>query len=228
MTAVEALEIIAIQESAVTDDLDHVEIYTLGGLVTLLWHGRGRSERTVVLVGGAMGGLLGPADGLFADLGQELLAHDISTVRVSYRRPNDLDACVHDVVAITELAVRGGTERVVLGGHSFGGAVAVRSGVALGDYVAGVVTFATQSAGCEIADQLPPTPLRLYHGDRDELLPLAASELVAALGEGELTVLADTGHLLAEAGDRLRGQVEPWIVDRLERGPAGETDGRIV
>ena len=34
-------------------------------------------------------------------------------------------------------------------GHSFGGAVAVAVGVGLPEHIAGVVTFATQSAGCE-------------------------------------------------------------------------------
>jgi hypothetical protein len=216
-TALESLGILAIQEHAITDDLDHVEIYTLHGLLTLLWHGRGRSDRLAVLMGGAMGGLLGPASGLYADLGHELLADDIATVRLSYRQPNDLDRCVHDAVAVTELAVRGGAERCVLGGHSFGGAVAVRAGIALDDYAAGVVTFATQSAGCEVADQLPPTPLRLYHGDRDELLPIESSEVVAALGQGELVRLEGTGHLLAEAGERLRAEVGPWISELLLR-----------
>ena len=35
----------------------------------------------------------------------------------------------------------------------------------------GVVTFATQSAGCEAAGALAGRPLLLFHGDRDELLP---------------------------------------------------------
>lgn len=214
-TALEALDVIAVQESPVTDDLDHVEMYTLSGLLTLLWHGRGRSDQVVIMVGGAMGGLLGPADGLYPDLAAQLLADDVATVRVGYRSPNDLDRCVHDVVAVTELAVRGGAERCVLVGHSFGGAVAVRAGIALGPYVAGVVTLSTQSAGCEPADQLRPTPFILYHGDGDELLPVAASEVVAELGGGDLTVIEGTGHLLKEAGPTLRRELGRWIPDRL-------------
>ena len=70
-------------------------------------------------------------------------------LRVSYRRPNDLEACCLDVAAAVQLAVGTGVERVVAMGHSFGGAVAVAVGVGLPEYIAGVVTFATQSAGCE-------------------------------------------------------------------------------
>lgn len=215
------------QEAPITADLDHVELYSLRGLLTLLWHGRGRSDRVAVMVGGALGGLLGPADGLYPDLAAGLLEDGTATIRMSYRRPNDLDRCVHDVVAAVELAVRGGATHVVLVGHSFGGAVAVRAGIALGPYVAGVVTLATQSAGCEVAEQLRPTPLRLYHGDRDELLPVAASEVVAHLGGGDLTVLPGTGHLLREAGGQLRTELGDWIPARLaEHGldDEGSTD----
>jgi pimeloyl-ACP methyl ester carboxylesterase len=227
-TALEALDVIGVQESPVTDDLDHIEMYSLGGLLTLLWHGRGRSDQVVLMMGGAMGGLLGPADGLYPDLATGFLERDIATVRLSYRTPNDLDRCVHDVVAVAELAVRGGAERVVLVGHSFGGAVAVRSAIALGPYVAGVVTLATQSAGCEVAEQLRPTPFVLYHGDRDELLPVAASEVVASLGGGQLTVIEGTGHLLAEAGPELRHELGAWIPERLDEHARADLDAADV
>jgi pimeloyl-ACP methyl ester carboxylesterase len=223
-TALEALGVIGVQESAITADLDHIEMYSLRGLLTLLWHGRGRSDQVVVMMGGAMGGLLGPADGLYPDLAAAFLRHDIATIRMSYRAPNDLDRCVHDVVAVVELAARGGAERVVLVGHSFGGAVAVRSGIALGPYTAGVVTLATQSAGCEVAEQLRPTPFVLYHGDRDELLPVAASEVVASLGGGVLTVIEGTGHLLREAGPELRQELGAWIPERLAEHAAADHD----
>ncbi len=38
-------------------------------------------------------------------------------------------------------------------GHSFGGAVAIQAGIVLGAHCRGVVTLATQSAGCEHADR---------------------------------------------------------------------------
>jgi pimeloyl-ACP methyl ester carboxylesterase len=214
-TALDALEVLAVQEAEVSDSLDHVEAFTLGGLLTLLWHGRGRSDQAVLMMGGAMGGLLGPANGLYHELGEQFAAEGIATIRIGYRKPNDLDRCVHDVIATAELAARGGTDHFVLVGHSFGGAVAVRAGIALQAYAAGVVTLATQSAGCEIAEQLRPVPFRLFHGDRDELLPVAASEVVASLGGGDLRVLPGNGHLLAEAGIELRAELAEWIPARL-------------
>ena len=97
-------------------------------------------------------------------------------------------------------------------GHSFGGAVAIRLAVALDEHCAGVVTFATQSAGCEPADQLGDTPLLLIHGSRDELLPVQASEMVRSLADhGELDVIEGAGHLFDEHGDQLHARVETWL-----------------
>jgi alpha/beta superfamily hydrolase len=211
----DALQVLAVQEKAVTPTLDHVEMYTLEGLVTLLWHGPRDAHDVVLMCGGAMGGLLGPADGLFHDLGETFAAHGIGTIRVGYRRPNDLDRCVMDVAAAADVSGRVGARRFVVVGHSFGGAVAINTGVALGRHAAGVVGLATQSAGCEIAELLD-APLLLVHGTADELLPPMASEVVRMIaGQGELDLIPGAGHLLREAGDHLRDKLGSWIPERF-------------
>jgi pimeloyl-ACP methyl ester carboxylesterase len=217
-TPLEALQVMASQDVMLTDHLRHVELYTMRGLLTLLWHepaessGAAAAPGALVLCGGAMGGLLGPADGLYHRLGIEWAARGVPVLRVSYRKPNDLDACCIDVAAAVQLAVGTGAERVVVMGHSFGGAVAVRVGVGLREMVAGVVTFATQSAGCEVAGGLQGTPLLLFHGDRDEILPPEASEMVRMIaGTGELVRVPNDGHLLAKSGDVLWERLEEWL-----------------
>jgi len=213
-TPLESLQVLAVQEKELTPHLDHVELFTMSGLLTLLWHGPRGAHDVVLMCGGAMGGLLGPADGLFQDLGETFTSDGIGTIRVGYRRPNDLERCVVDVVAAAEVASRVGARRFVVMGHSFGGAVAVNAAIALGRHAAGIVTLSTQSAGCERADLIGDTPLILLHGDADELLPVAASEMVRMIaGNGELVVLAGAGHLLREAGDELRGRLAQWIPD---------------
>lgn len=206
---------LAIQEVRVSEDFAHVEVYTRGGLLTLLWHGDRDAERVVVMGGGAMGGLLGPSDGAYHDLGVALHEqHGIGTIRVGYRRPNDLPECVLDMAAAIDLSARAGGERFVTVGHSFGGAVAVGAGIALPTHVAGVVTLATQSAGCESAELLHPRPLLLLHGDRDEILPVMCSEVVSELaGGGELIVVPGAGHLLNTNGanELVRGKLLGWI-----------------
>lgn len=212
------LEALARQEVVVSPVLRHLEVFTMRGLLTVLWHGDPDADAAVVLGGGAMGGLLGPADGLYQWLGDELASPDsgIGVLRVGWRRPNDLDLCTLDLLAVADLAARAGAQRFVTGGHSFGGAIAVRAGIAMGEWTRGVLTFATQSAGCEEAGSLT-APLRAYHGDRDELLPMLASEVVCSLagGSAEVVPCEGAGHLLTEAADRLRAEVPDWIRARL-------------
>jgi uncharacterized protein len=210
-TPLEMLEVLASEEIEIAPGLRHVEIYTQRGLLTVLWHG-GPARRAVVACGGAMGGMLAPAHGLYQRMGVEWANEGIATLRVSYRRPNDLDACCVDVAAAVQLAVGDDAERVVVMGHSFGGAVAVRVGAALPAMVGGVVTFATQSAGCEVAGRLAPRPLLLFHGERDEILPVEASAVVRDIaGTGELVVLPNDGHLLGRSGDAIEERLREWL-----------------
>ena len=67
MSPLRELHVIASQQVSVTDDLDHCELYTMKGLLTILWHGNPEADQVVLMGGGAMGGLLGPADGLAFD-----------------------------------------------------------------------------------------------------------------------------------------------------------------
>jgi pimeloyl-ACP methyl ester carboxylesterase len=210
------LEPLAVSEVAITSALHHVEVYTMRGLLTLLWHGPRDASRVVITCGGGMGSLLGPAAGIYHDLGTRFADDDIATIRVGYRRPNHLPYCVHDVAAAADLAVQGGANAVVTVGHSFGGAVAIQAAIAFGALARGVVTLATQSAGCEDAAQLAPTPLLLCHGDRDDVLPPYTSEVVRALAGGaELVIFPGAGHLLDEAGAELRELLGRWIPERL-------------
>jgi pimeloyl-ACP methyl ester carboxylesterase len=215
-TPLESLGIMAVQSKAITDDLDHVELFSPKGLLTLLWHGPRDAHDVVLLCGGALGGLLGPADGLYHDLGTVFAQIGIGTIRVGYRRANDLDACIVDTVAAAELAGRSGASSFVTVGHSFGGAVAINAAVTLSSHAAGVVTLATQSAGCEQADLLGDTPLLLLHGDRDEILPVSSSQVVRMIaGSGELVVFPGTGHLFTQVDHELRERLVRWIPQRF-------------
>lgn len=214
-TALHALNVMATQSVMATPTLRHVEMFTMRGMLSILWHqvppGTAVRPAAIVACGGAMGGLLGPSQGIYQHLGERWSARGVPVLRVSYRRPNDLDACCLDVAAATQLAADAGAQRVVVMGHSFGGAVAVRVGVAM-DEVAGVVTFATQSAGCEIASGLRGRPLLLFHGDQDELLPLQSSEIVAAMaGQGDVVVCEGDGHLLEHSGSLILERLDQWL-----------------
>lgn len=205
------------QEVELAPGLVHHEWYTMQGLLTALWHGDPAASTVVVACGGAMGGLLGPDSGLYQRLGERLAEGGRAMARVSYRRPNDLTASVEDLMEVAGLAVRQGAERIVTMGHSFGGAVAIQVGSAMAGTCAGVVTFATQSAGCEHAGRLG-APLLLFHGARDRILPPMCSEVVHDLvGDGsELVILPEVDHLMAELNGQLDDRLVQWVTDRLD------------
>ncbi len=224
-TPLDALQVMASSDVMLTPTLRHVEMYTMRGLLTLLWHEPPADvpvqPGALVLCGGAMGGLLGPGDAMYHRLGEQWSQRGVAVLRVSYRKPNDLDLCCVDLAAAVQLAIGGaGAEKVVLMGHSFGGAVAVRVGVGLNEMVAGVVTFATQSAGCEVAGGLAETPLLLFHGERDEILPIEASDMVRMIaGTGELVRLPGDGHLLAKSDEAIWERLEEWLAPLVLAGP---------
>lgn len=217
VTPLDALQVLGSSDVLVTSTLRHIEMFTMRGLLTIFWHEPKadvpRQRGALVLCGGAMGGLLGPGDALYHWLGERWSAQGVPVLRVSYRRPNDLDQCCVDVAAAAQLAIGGaGAEKVVLMGHSFGGAVAVRVAVGLREMVAGVATFATQSAGCEPAAGLKGLPFLLFHGERDEILPIEASEMVRMIaGHGELVRLPGDGHLLARSDAIMRERLDEWL-----------------
>jgi pimeloyl-ACP methyl ester carboxylesterase len=214
-----SLQVFARSSVELAPGLEHTEIYTPQGLLTVFSHRLADDavpSAAIVACGGAMGGVLGPGHALYQRLGTHWPARGVAVHRVGFRVPNELDRCAHDVACAVEMAIEAGAERVVVMGHSFGGAVAVRVAVVMTREVAGVVTFATQSAGCEVAGALAGRPLLLFHGDRDELLPVQASEMVRMMaGSGELVVLPGDGHLLGRSDEIIVEHLDGWLPDVL-------------
>jgi pimeloyl-ACP methyl ester carboxylesterase len=128
----------------------------------------------VVMVDGAGGGLYGPSS-IYPLLTPRLQAAGIAALRLDYRRPNVLAACVQDTLAGIALLDAQGVTAVVLIGWSFGGAVAIKAGV-MGAAVAGVATIASQTFGTDDVGRLAPKRLLLIHGTADAVLPPSCSQ----------------------------------------------------
>jgi dienelactone hydrolase len=168
-----------------------------------------------VLVGGASGGLDGPAGGIYARLASALRARRVSTLRLHYRRPGELEECVLDVLGALSFLKGVGATRAVVVGHSFGGAVAIRAGV-LSPMVVGVVALSSQLHGARDVAQLSPRPLLLVHGMDDQVLEATASETIYQWAEEpkRIVLYAGAGHGLQECREELNELLAQWIPER--------------
>ena len=81
------LEIRRVGAEAQADGTLAVEIDTSRGAIPGVFHAHEGPDGAVVWVGGARGGLDGPAGGLYADLARDLVARGVSSLRLDYRRP---------------------------------------------------------------------------------------------------------------------------------------------
>ena len=195
-----------------------VEIYTMQRMLKAFWIGDPAATDVVVLLPGGMGGFAGPAKGLYLELADRAVAARRGALIVDYRKPGDLDRSLIDTAALIDWAFREGAQRFALVGHSFGGAIAIQAATTLGPLCVGVVTLATQSAGCEVAELLNDVPLLLLHGDHDEILSADNSTMVQAMaGHGEMRILQGAGHGLelrprrrAFAGERVARPALCW------------------
>ncbi len=175
--------------------------------------------RAVLLVGGADGGFEGPAEALYPTLVEDFAARGIASLRVDFRLhrfPNDVEEGVHDLLAGIEWLEARGARRIVLVGHSFGGAVVIEGGVR-SSTVAGVVTLATQTAGAQRVDLLSPRPILLIHGRDDTRLSPRCSEMLhEAAGESKQLAIPDGAtHSLRQAREDVRTRVLTWVDEVL-------------
>ncbi len=201
------------------DSRQTVEFSTSRGPVRGVLHPVEGARGAVVMVGGAGGGITGPA-GIYEELATRLRADGAASLRLEYRTPNHLDECVYDLLAGIEALGQQGIEQVVLVGWSFGGAVVISAGVA-SDAVVGVATVASQTYGAEAVGELSPEKsLLLIHGTADGVLPYGLSrQLYAQAGEPkELVLYPDDGHGVERHRSEMLEKLHGWSEDLLLGG----------
>ena len=192
-----------------------LKIPTAEGTVRGILHPAESARGAIVMVGGAGGGVNGPA-GIYEELATRLQREGIAALRLDYRHPNDLDDCVHDVLAAIDFLHHEGVDRVVLLGWSFGGAVVITAG-AVSSLVVGVATVASQTYGANAVAYLSPKSLLLLHGTADATLPDSCSrQLYAEAGEPKKLVLypGDNHGIHHHAAD-MRDTLYRWSLDLL-------------
>ena len=196
--------------------------------------GGGDQHPGVVWLGGAGGGIDGPASGLYPRLARRLASAGIASLRLDYRHPQDLEPSIIDAVIGVGFLRDEGASAIALVGHSAGGAVAISVGAIL-EGIATVVTLATQTYGTDLAAELAPASLLLVHGEADEILPPACSLDVRRRTDARaaLELLPGAGHgfdgweddLDAMVLEWLGGELEPWLPEADRGDPRRRREG---
>ncbi len=164
-----SLALQGVESGPAEDGAAYVTLRTDAGSIRCRYHAADGGDAAALWVFGAGGGLGGPAGGLYARLARQLTGEGIASLELDYRRAGDLWGCVLDVlVGIGYLGTQG-RSRIILVGHSFGGAVVITAG-AESEAVIGVAALSSQSYGTDAAGRLSPRPLFLGHGTADEVL----------------------------------------------------------
>jgi alpha/beta superfamily hydrolase len=204
-----------------TDDPGEIAVLletSRGPIEGLLRPCEGR-DGCAIYVGGASGGVQGPAGGIYEQLSRELVAAGVTSLRLDYREPGELVECVLDALAGCSFLKGIGAARVVLVGSSFGGAVAIRAG-GLAPLVSAVAALAPQRSGTEQVEALGK-PLLLVHGDEDAVLDRAASDDIFARAREpkRLAILEGAGHALDERAGEVHELLTAFVTEH-----AGDTD----
>ncbi|MBI2855730.1 MAG: dienelactone hydrolase family protein, partial [Chloroflexi bacterium] len=154
---------------------------------------------------------------IFPILSDDLTEEGVSSLRLSYRRPNDLFHSMLDVVAGVRFLQDQGCQRVALVGHSFGGAVVIAA-APLSDAVVTVACLASQTYGAQYVSMIEPRPILLVHGEDDTRLPPRCSELIYELASEpkKLVLYPGTGHSLRESRDQLHPLLRDWLLEKLD------------
>lgn len=173
----------------------------------------------LICVGGAMGGLDGPADALYRRIPAAMAERGVTVLRLQYRQPNNLEECVLDVLAGCSFLKGIGALDIVIAGHSFGGAVVIKAGELARD-VRGVVSMSPQLHGTRTVEALGK-PLLLVHGSADQVLDSEASEDIyrRAREPKRLVLYEGAGHGLGSCIAELDALLLEWVPARLAGEP---------
>jgi len=197
-----------------------VVLETTRGQIEGILHPVEGGSGAVVCVGGAMGGVDGPANKLYERLPSLLNEHKVTVLRLNYRQPNEFQECVLDTLAGCSFLRGIGAAELALVGHSFGGAVVIKAGE-LHEGVRGVVSMSPQLFGTREVEDLRK-PLLLIHGMSDSVLSHQASEDIyrRAQEPKRIVLYAEAGHSLIQATHQIDALLAEWIPARLAGEPA--------
>ena len=198
---------------------------TTRGVIPGILHPCEGEDGVVVFIAGGRE-LKGPADGLYERLATEFMSEGITSLRLGERRPGVFIESVGDVLAGLSFLKGIGARRVVLVGHSFNGAVAIKA-AEFSEIVVGVGALSAQTYGAQDVAQIAPRHLLVVHGKNDDVLSSEDAQRIYDWAEEpkELVLYPGASHGLQEAKEPLHKRLKGWLRDRV--GPLGGRPGNV-
>ena len=207
------LEVLGVTSEGERDGAEDLAFETNDGVIRARHHAGDEDSPAILWVFGAGGGFGGPAGGVYERLAKRLTPQFFASLQVDYRYPGDMQACTLDVLAGIECLATVGHTRVILVGHSFGGAVVINA-AAVSDKVIGVAAMSSQLIGTDRVADIAPRPLLLVHGAADEVLPDSCSRTLKerAVGPVEMKIYPKCGHGLDDCREQLDRDLTDWLM----------------
>lgn len=211
------LELLAVECETDSEITENLSLITNFGTIRCRLHKAEAGDSAILWVFGAGGGLGGPAGGVYERLAGQFQPFSITSLQLDYRQAGYLRSCVEDVLLGIEYLTSLGKNKVVLVGHSFGGAVVISSGI-ISEAVTAVAALSSQSAGTENVSSLSPKPLLLIHGTDDEILPDSCSRYIYqnARQPKEIILYENCLHGLDQCSEELDRDLTRWLKEVLK------------
>lgn len=206
------LKLVSVSRSRISEKQEEIVFITNGGKNTGILHHVVDSTTAIIWVFGAGGGLCGPAGGIYERLADQLAKHTISSLRLDYRFPGRINPSVADVLLGSNFLKSLNFTKIILVGHSFGGAVVI-SAAAICEDIIGVAALSSQTYGTNLVDKLSPIPLLLIHGTSDEVLPHQCTADIYKRAKEPKEVIYYEGckHGLDQCQEQLDHDLRKWI-----------------
>lgn len=197
-----------------TKNYESLQLTSLRGESEARLYSAKSSTKAIIWFGGVGGGWDTPAQGLYPEMSQRLTETNITSLRLRFRFPGQIEECVSDALAAVDFLTGQGHQKITIGGHSFGGAVAVLT-AQLRNNIRGLIMLAAQSYRAETIGQIKQDCTSLFiHGMKDRILAFEASRHLHRLAKEpkEIHLLPEDGHNLDESHEKVHELVYSWIL----------------